>query len=787
MPRIFISYSHDDYADVGELAKQLSPLKTGRAVEIWHDDGLRANQSVPDEIQRALLGAELVVVLLSKGYLHSEWCRWELAAAHANAIAIVPVLLRDCAYQLVLPNPDVLVLPRIDNRTVPLMEQPHRDSHWTRITWAVAEVLKIARPGAPPPIPVPRPVARTPQTALTGQKVGPWTLGAKLGSGGYGVVFEATDADGRVAAVKIYRPRDDADEDVRGRARFRKGPVALRKLASGGGHPGIVRLIEGPVESDNQLWYAMERVPGKSLKAAYGEFRRLPLSVKLACFRQVVHAVRFAHAECPGAPVWHRDITPENLLVDFQASPPMLVLVDFDLARDLDADSMTRTQGLVGKDCYVPPEQLGGWDGGPHYQWDRPVEELRDLWSLGMLLHFMSCGSVSHHPEFRKTARVAKLEGEEPDLCAALDTALDRLLHLRPSERPHDIAQVEAMVAALLAVPPVEDSGHVSTASQRSADATAMPSPPTPDSALRAVRALLSENPGRAMPNLVELATNRRDAETLQLAGAALLALGAPEAELDKLRGLSGGGIALGAFELGIPKPAWASVPPGTFMMGREAGSKWRPESDESPRHLVEITRAFEISTVPVTQALYAVVTGETPSRFAGDLRRPVERVSWEDATRFCVEFGRLLGREARLPTEAEWEYSCRAGTRTAFWSGQAEADLSRVGWHSKNSGGATHPVAELGAPNRWGLHDMHGNVWEWTADWYGEEFYSQSSRRDPIGPAAGAGRVLRAGSWDDLASNARAAYRVPGAPENRSLVIGFRVVLPVPGVGGRL
>jgi formylglycine-generating enzyme required for sulfatase activity/serine/threonine protein kinase len=778
MPRIFISYSHDDYADVGELAKQLSPLKTGRAVEIWHDDGLRANQSVPDEIQRALLGAELVVVLLSKGYLHSEWCRWELAAAHANAIAIVPVLLRDCAYQLVLPNPDVLVLPRIDNRTVPLMEQPHRDSHWTRITWAVAEVLKIARPGAPPPIPVPRPVARTPQTALTGQKVGPWTLGAKLGSGGYGVVFEATDADGRVAAVKIYRPRDDADEDVRGRARFRKGPVALRKLASGGGHPGIVRLIEGPVESDNQLWYAMERVPGKSLKAAYGEFRRLPLSVKLACFRQVVHAVRFAHAECPGAPVWHRDITPENLLVDFQASPPMLVLVDFDLARDLDADSMTRTQGLVGKDCYVPPEQLGGWDGGPHYQWDRPVEELRDLWSLGMLLHFMSCGSVSHHPEFRKTARVAKLEGEEPDLCAALDTALDRLLHLRPSERPHDIAQVEAMVAALLAVPPVEDSGHVSTASQRSSDATAMPSPPTPDSALRAVRALLSENPGRAMPNLVELATNQRDAETLQLAGAALLALGAPEAELDKLRALSGGGIALG-----IPEPAWAHIPAGEFMMGREPRSNWPEQSDEIPPHRVKITQVSEMLATPVTQALYAVVTEESPSRFGGDLRRPVEQVSWEDAQRFCEQLGRLLGRQVRLPTEAEWEYACRAGTETPFWSGEDDAYLRPVGCGRAYPERTTHPVAEWGKPNAWGLHDMHGNVWEWTADWYAGDYYATSPAADPAGPSGGGGRVMRGGSWYLTAGFARAAYRRFRHPAYRDGVVGFRVVLPARSV----
>jgi formylglycine-generating enzyme required for sulfatase activity len=236
---------------------------------------------------------------------------------------------------------------------------------------------------------------------------------------------------------------------------------------------------------------------------------------------------------------------------------------------------------------------------------------------------------------------------------------------------------------------------------------------------------------------------------------------------------------------------AFVLIPAGKFMMGSPPDERGH-RSNEAPVHEVVIGNAFYLGVHPVTQATYLAVMGKNPSRFnateLGSAEHPVESVSWTDAVAFCQRLSeraeeRAAGRSYRLPTEAEWEYACRAGSSTPFAFGmkfeatQGNFDAETAGTSRANS--RTTPVTRWPA-SAWGLHDMHGNVWEWCADWYGESYYSTLPLRDPQGPTEGKFRVLRGGSWRNQATACRAAYRNALAPHQRDSATGFRVCLVV-------
>jgi formylglycine-generating enzyme required for sulfatase activity/tRNA A-37 threonylcarbamoyl transferase component Bud32 len=206
-------------------------------------------------------------------------------------------------------------------------------------------------------------------------------------------------------------------------------------------------------------------------------------------------------------------------------------------------------------------------------------------------------------------------------------------------------------------------------------------------------------------------------------------------------------------------------IPVGEFMMGGDT------YDDENPVHKVKINKAFEMSKYQVTQVLWESVMENNSSHFKGT-NLPVESVSWNEAQEFIKRLNaRKDGYVYRLPTEAEWEYACRAGT-----TGDYAGNLGEMGWYDENSGSKTHPVGEKKA-NDWGLYDMHGNVWEWCSDWYDRRYYRKSPEVDPQGPNSGSSLVERGGSWRDGAAYCRSASRYGLTTGNRFRDLGFRLV----------
>jgi formylglycine-generating enzyme len=220
-------------------------------------------------------------------------------------------------------------------------------------------------------------------------------------------------------------------------------------------------------------------------------------------------------------------------------------------------------------------------------------------------------------------------------------------------------------------------------------------------------------------------------------------------------------------------------IAPGEFLMGSPESEAERYNNET--QHRVILTQGFWLADTACTQALWQAVLGDNPSRFKGE-DRPVENVSWDDAQRFIARLNELAPDGGfRLPTEAEWEYACRAGTTTAFWFGDQvspeqvnyNGDYPYAGGQKGLNRGETVDVKALPC-NGWGLYQMHGNVWEWCQDWFGD--YPAETVVNPTGPARGGWRVLRGGCWIDLGGYARSAFHLDDDPGYRHANYGFRL-----------
>ena len=558
-------------------------------------------------------------------------------------------------------------------------------------------------------------------------------------------------------------------ENPEARSRFLREMQATGKLK----HPNIVRALDAEQIGD-LLILVMENVAGITLDRLVKQRGPLPVDFACGCIVQAASGLQHAHENGLG----HRDIKPANLMIT--AKEKQVKVLDFGLVRgprqSMDKNNQTQLQAFMGTPEYVAPEQATD---------ARSADIRADIYSLGCTLYFLLAGQPPFKKDTIVNTIMAQVQDEarplpelRADVPAGLWTVAAKMLAKKPAERYQTPTEVAKALQPFI-------GGKTRGADARPVDANAAIDLGAPTALLSrvpraAVRQGVEESPFAFSSATRELAAPPRPRQkkakekrpawlvgAVVAAGVVLIAL--LSLVMLTLRTGKGKEVAAAGGEKPPVRPGDASVKPdrvkppapediapaaslaaitnsigmklvriepGTFEMGSPKGEGG---SDEEPQHEVEITKAFYLGVYTMTQAEYKEVMGENPSYFSASgvgkekvigmntSKFPVDTVSWEDATKFCEKLNareteKEAKREYRLPTEAEWEYACRAGTKTKHHSGDDEDDLKRVGWYDANSDSRTHAVGAKNA-NAWGLYDMHGNVWQWCSDWYGKDY----------------------------------------------------------------
>jgi formylglycine-generating enzyme required for sulfatase activity/tetratricopeptide (TPR) repeat protein len=581
-----------------------------------------------------------------------------------------------------------------------------------------------------------------------------------LGAGGFGTAFLCQDRYLRADVVVKALHVEDLDrglEDVFAEAQ------TLRLLR----HPAIIDVLDcsyADPDGPARPYIVMDYFPGTSLETHIARQGTLPLPDLLSVAGQIAEAMQAAHDRG----ILHRDLKPDNVLVRHEGGRWEVKVIDFGLALRRQATETTpvrsqaptlRGDSVAGTIRYAPPEQMGQLLDARGKR--VPVGPYSDVYSFGKLC----CQAL-----FRTTEpRSRHLQTIPPPLRDLLERCIEEdLAHRHTSFTP--------VLAALRALRGVEvdrrqrqDAEENRSRLQQEGEVLLV----------RRYREILDRtqgNPtGQDRSAIIELC--RAHVIPQERAKAILrTALEEWKGASKAKKGLQPGKVI--ANSIGM-KFAWC--PPGSFLMGSPLDEEGR--SGEETQHQVVLTQGFWMGVTPVTQAQWRAVMENNPSHFPGE-DAPVETVSWEECQEFCRKLSRKNGEHYRLPTEAEWEYACRAGTTFPFSFGKVistevvnfdpcRPTQGRQGLPRRR----TAPVGSFPA-NAWGLFDMHGNVFEWCQDWYLTGYYTRSEAKDPRGPSNGVAHVLRGGCWDSLTRCCRAAYRHGLAPSYRGEDVGFRVIL---------
>jgi formylglycine-generating enzyme required for sulfatase activity len=553
-----------------------------------------------------------------------------------------------------------------------------------------------------------------------------WELVELLGIGGFGEVWKARNPhfDG-VPPVALKFCLDEAARD----RLLRHEAATLNQVMRQGRHPGIVALLHTYLRADPPC-LEYEYVEGGDLAGLLqdsGGKDGLAPADAFQVMQQLAEPIAFAHRLKPA--VVHRDLKPANILVGRSAGGKLSFKVaDFGIGGVAAGHALAEVaQGGTNRSQFLTTALRGSHT--PLYaslqqKRGEPPDPRDDVYALGVIWYQLLTGDLGAEAP---SGRVWPQRLQDRGASEAMIDLLAACIEPRVEDRLASAADLAERLAALSATAPPP---------------TVTPAPAPP--------ARKQEKP--------EEITNSLDMEFVR-------------------------------------------IPAGRFLMGcpEEEGEA----EDQGPPREVEITKPFYLGAYPVTQEQYEQVMGTNPSYFAAggggsskvkglaDTRElPVEHVSWADAVEFCCKLSALpeeqaAGRVYELPTEAEWEYACRAGTATPFHFGaelngrQANCDgRYPYGTATKGPNLKRPCVVGMYPPNAWGLHDLHGNVWEWCSDWYSEDYYERGENKDPQGPKKGENRVLRGGSWYSPANDCRAAFRSWDSPSKGHFYAGFRVRL---------
>jgi formylglycine-generating enzyme required for sulfatase activity/tRNA A-37 threonylcarbamoyl transferase component Bud32 len=623
-------------------------------------------------------------------------------------------------------------------------------------------------------------------------RMGQFVLLELLGEGGMGKVYKAHQTRlGRDVALKVIRK--EKLNNPAALARFHQEIQAVAKMS----HPNVVTAYDA--DQVGELHFVvMELIDGSDLTRLVRDRGPLPIPEACECIRQAALGLHHAHEQG----LIHRDIKPSNILV---GRGRQVKLVDLGLARLMDeqpgqeeAGRITQEGFVIGTPDFLAPEQARNPAG---------VDIRADIYALGGTLFYILTGKVPYDGANPTEKLLRHCTDPPPRLLPHRPDAppqLEQLIHWAMAKRAEDRPQTPMQLALALqpfCPPPVVGSGAIPmpVSGGYAAPAPAWPIPPQP----LELPAEEPADPARSsqifkLPPTTTAPVRRPRAKAGFPTGMLLLALGGVLLigilGYATYRSFLGGGRVLGPVETFTSSVGMKMVrlEGGTFRMGSPDGEPGRAKDDEGPVHEVAIRGPFLMAATEVTHGQFLQVMGVSPSRVGGRAASPtdfpVERVTYDEAVEFCQK---LTAKEReqkwvrdgwayRLPTEAEWEYACRAGTTTAYFFGDRLTSPKQARFVAE---GKASPDQDLPGkvgqtePNAWGLFDMSGNVAEWCLDYYRRGYPADGPRENPLGPADGDRRVVRGGSFRDPPAAGRSAARAGLRNYERKDFVGFRVV----------